>query len=97
MFRDRQWSEVPVPEDDRETSVHASIAAYPDAVIDGREPPVTGAAALETMRAIRAAVATATSHAGNGLVTAVTGPAAVNADSSAGNQQTRPDCCSARW
>ena len=41
------------------------------------------------MRAVRAAVATATSHAANGLVAAVTGPAAVNADSSAGNQQTK--------
>ena len=41
------------------------------------------------MRAIRAAVATATSHAANGLSAAVTGPAAVNADSSAGNQQTQ--------
>jgi len=50
MFRDRQWSEVPVPEDDWETSVHASVAAYLDAVIANKEPPVTGAAALETMR-----------------------------------------------
>jgi len=50
VFRDRQWSEVPVPEDDWETSVHASVAAYLDAVITNQEPPVTGAIALETMR-----------------------------------------------
>ena len=50
MFRDRQWSEVPVPEDDWQASVHTSVAAYLDAVIANREPPVTGAAALETMR-----------------------------------------------
>jgi predicted dehydrogenase len=50
MFRDRRWSEVPVPEDNWETSVHASIAGYLDALIANQEPPVTGAAALETMR-----------------------------------------------
>ena len=50
MFRDRRWSELPLPADDWETSVHASVAAYLDAVIANREPPVTGAAALETMR-----------------------------------------------
>ncbi len=50
MFRDRRWSEVPVPEDDWETSVHASVAGYLDALIANQEPPVTGAAALETMR-----------------------------------------------
>jgi len=52
-------------------------------------PASQGGVDRDAVRAIRAAVATATSHAGNGLVTAVTGPAAVNADSSAGNQQTR--------
>jgi predicted dehydrogenase len=30
--------------------VQASVAAYLDAVTAGREPPVAGAAALETMR-----------------------------------------------
>ena len=30
--------------------MQASVTAYLDAVIAGREPPVTGAAALETMR-----------------------------------------------
>ena len=49
MFRDRQWTEVPVPEDDWQTSVQASVAAYLDAVTAGQQPPVTGAAALETM------------------------------------------------
>ena len=38
------------PEDDWETSVHASVAGYLDALIANQEPPVTGAAALETMR-----------------------------------------------
>jgi hypothetical protein len=50
MFRDRRWREVPVPPDDWQTSVQASVAAYLDAVTVGREPPVTGAAALDTMR-----------------------------------------------
>jgi UDP-N-acetylglucosamine 3-dehydrogenase len=50
MFRDGRWSQVPVRDDDWQTSVQASVAAYLDAVTAGREPPVTGAAALETMR-----------------------------------------------
>jgi UDP-N-acetylglucosamine 3-dehydrogenase len=50
MFRDRRWREVPVRADDWPTSVQASVAAYLDAVAAGREPPVTGTAALETMR-----------------------------------------------
>jgi predicted dehydrogenase len=49
MFRDRQWREVPVRPDDWPTSVRASVAAYLDAVTAGREPPVTGAAALESI------------------------------------------------
>ena len=49
MFRDRQWREVPVPPDDWAASVQASVIAYLDAVTAGREPPVTGAAALETI------------------------------------------------
>ena len=49
MFRDRQWQEVPVRPDDWPTSVQASVMAYLDAVSAGREPPVTGAAALETI------------------------------------------------
>ncbi len=49
MFRDRQWREVPVPADDWSASVRASVTAYLDAVTAGREPPVTGAAALETI------------------------------------------------
>jgi len=49
MFRDRQWREVPVPPDDWAASVRASVIAYLDAVTAGREPPVTGAAALETI------------------------------------------------
>ena len=52
-------------------------------------PASQGNVDRDAVRAVRAAVATATSHAANGLVTAVTGPAAVNADSSAGNQQTK--------
>jgi len=50
MFRDGRWSQVPVRDDDWQTSVQASVAAYLDAVTAGREPPVTGAAALETIR-----------------------------------------------
>jgi predicted dehydrogenase len=49
MFRDRQWREVPVPPDDWSASVQASVTAYLDAVTAGREPPVTGAAALESV------------------------------------------------
>ena len=49
MFRDRQWREVPVPPDDWAASVRASVIAYLDSVTAGREPPVTGAAALETI------------------------------------------------
>ncbi len=49
MFRDRQWHEVPVPPDDWPASVQASVTAYLDAIIAGREPPVTGAAALESI------------------------------------------------
>ena len=51
-------------------------------------PASSGGVDRDAVRAIRAAVATATSHAAAGLSAAVTGPAAVNADSSAGNQQT---------
>jgi predicted dehydrogenase len=50
MFRDRQWTEVPVRDDDWNKSVQASVAAYLNAVTAGRQPPVTGAAALDTMR-----------------------------------------------
>jgi len=50
MFRERRWSQVPVRDDDWQASVQASVTAYLDAVIADREPPVTGAAALETMR-----------------------------------------------
>ncbi len=50
MFRDRQWQEVPVRPDDWTASVQASVMAYLDAVTAGREPPVTGAVALETVR-----------------------------------------------
>jgi predicted dehydrogenase len=52
MFRDRQWSEVPVPDDDWQSSVQASVIAYLEAVTVGREPPVTGAAGLEAVRLI---------------------------------------------
>ncbi len=53
MFRDRRWTEVPVLDDDWQASVQASVAAYLDAVTAGREPPVTGSAALETMRLLQ--------------------------------------------
>lgn len=52
MFRDRRWSEVPVPADDWESSVHASVIAYLDAVTAGHEPPVTGADGLEAIKLI---------------------------------------------
>jgi predicted dehydrogenase len=60
MFRDRRWREVPVRPDDWQASVQASVAAYLDAVIAGREPPVTGAAALDTMRLLDRIYDTAT-------------------------------------
>jgi predicted dehydrogenase len=50
MFRDRHWREVPVQPDDWSASVQASVEAYLEAVTAGREPPVTGAAGLETVR-----------------------------------------------
>lgn len=50
MFRDRQWREVPVRPDDWSASVRASVEAYLEAVTAGREPPVTGAAGLDTVR-----------------------------------------------
>ena len=50
MFREGRWSQVPVRDDDWQASVQASVTAYLNAVIAGRAPPVTGAAALETMR-----------------------------------------------
>jgi predicted dehydrogenase len=53
MFRDRQWREVPVRPDDWRASVQASVTAYLDAVTAGREPPVTGVAALETVRLLQ--------------------------------------------
>jgi predicted dehydrogenase len=49
MFRDRRWREVPVRPDDWSASVQASVTAYLDAIIAGREPPVTGTAALESI------------------------------------------------
>jgi predicted dehydrogenase len=52
MFRDGQWSEVPVPDDDWVSSIQASVTGYLDAVVAGREPPVTGADGLETVRLI---------------------------------------------
>jgi predicted dehydrogenase len=44
---------VPVRPDDWQASVQASVTAYLDAVTAGREPPVTGAAALETVRLLQ--------------------------------------------
>ena len=49
----------------------------------------TGSVDRDAERAIRAAIAKPVAAAGTGLVAAVTGPAAVNADTSAGNQQTK--------
>jgi putative drug exporter of the RND superfamily len=48
----------------------------------------TGSVDRDAVRAIRAAIANPVAAAGTGLVAAVTGSAAVNADTSAGNQQT---------
>jgi predicted dehydrogenase len=53
MFRDRQWREVPARPDDWAASVRASVTAYLGAVTAGREPPVTGAAALESIRLLQ--------------------------------------------
>jgi predicted dehydrogenase len=60
MFRDRQWREMPVRPDDWSASVQASVTAFLDAVTAGREPPVTGAAALETVRLLERIYDTAT-------------------------------------
>jgi predicted dehydrogenase len=60
MFRDRQWREVPVPAEDWTASVQASVNAYLDAVTAGREPPVTGAAALESISLLQRIYDTAT-------------------------------------
>jgi predicted dehydrogenase len=60
MFRDRQWREVPVPPDDWAASVRASVTAYLDAVTAGQAPPVTGAAALETIALLERIYDTAT-------------------------------------
>jgi putative drug exporter of the RND superfamily len=49
----------------------------------------TGSVDRDAVRAIRAAIAKPVAAAGTGLVAAVTGSAAVNADTSAGNQQTK--------
>ena len=53
MFREGQWREVPVRPDDWQASVQASVTAFLDAVAAGREPPVTGAAALETVHLLQ--------------------------------------------
>ena len=53
VFREGRWQEVAVRPDDWEASVQASVMAYLDAVAAGREPPVTGAAALETVRLLQ--------------------------------------------
>jgi predicted dehydrogenase len=60
MFRHRQWQEVPVAPDDWPASVRASVAAYLDAVTAGQEPPVTGAAALESISLLQRIYDTAT-------------------------------------
>jgi len=68
MFREGQWSEVAVPDDDWRSSVEASVIAYLDAVTAGREPPVTGADGLETVRLIHRIYDSATIlDAGTGL------------------------------
>jgi UDP-N-acetylglucosamine 3-dehydrogenase len=68
MFRDGQWSEVAVPDDDWRSSVEASVIAYLDSVTAGREPPVTGADGLETVRLIHRIYDSATIlDAGTGL------------------------------
>jgi uncharacterized membrane protein YdfJ with MMPL/SSD domain len=48
----------------------------------------SGGVDRDVVKAIRAAIAVPASRAPAGLADAVTGPAAVNADTSAGNQQT---------
>jgi predicted dehydrogenase len=62
IFRDRQWSQaqVPVHDDDYLSSIQASVRAYLDAVIADQDPPVTGAAATETIRVISRIYDTAT-------------------------------------
>ncbi len=53
MFRDGRWQEVPVRPDDWAASVRASVTGYLDAVTAGREPPVSGNDALETLRLLQ--------------------------------------------
>jgi predicted dehydrogenase len=67
MFRDRQWREVPVPPDDWSATVQASVTAYLDAVTAGREPPVTGATALESISLLEHIYDTAIVLPGPGL------------------------------
>jgi UDP-N-acetylglucosamine 3-dehydrogenase len=69
MFRDRQWQEVPVRPDDWSASVQTSVTAYLDAVTAGREPPVTGAAALESISLLQRIYDTAAVLPGTGPVT----------------------------
>ena len=38
MYRDQRWSELAVPDDDWEATVHSSVTAYLDAVTAGQEP-----------------------------------------------------------
>jgi len=53
MFRDGRWQDVPVRPDDWAASVRASVTGYLDAVTAGREPPVSGSDALETLRLLQ--------------------------------------------
>ena len=57
-------------------------------VVNITEQAGSGSTDRDAVRAIRAAIAGPTGKAPAGLAGAVTGPAAVNADTSAGNQQT---------
>jgi predicted dehydrogenase len=69
MFRDRQWREVPVRPDDWPAAVRASVTAFLDAVTAGRQPPVTGAIALETVRLLERIYDTAAVLPGPVLIT----------------------------
>ena len=53
MFRDGRWQEVAVRPDDWAASVRASVTGYLHAVTAGREPPVSGSDAVETLRLLQ--------------------------------------------
>ncbi|WP_155922794.1 MULTISPECIES: Gfo/Idh/MocA family protein [unclassified Mycolicibacterium] len=50
VFTDGAWKQVPIDDDNWETTVHKSVWAFLDAVAAGESAPVSGEDAVETMR-----------------------------------------------